>query len=486
MSHTGDLMSAGVVQLLDDLAALAENEDLADIVFLVGPQEERVFAHSLILKTRCRSFQRTDRKEVCQIAGSTVTTGSQGSLTVIKLPAYRPEVFKQVIIYIYTGRVSLSVDTAPELLAAAAALGLESLRQHCHQHIADSLSAANACALLAAAVRLQDATGSEDGSLIDKCLSYIGQRAAECVQTAGFLNLPRKAMIRLISSEQLALDEESVWRAVLAWAKHGAGVTRPAPQWSDEERTRVCAHMSGVINHVKLLLIDSQVFADEVEPTGVVPMELSLERYRFAALPDKFRRERVAEDRRLQPRLSGHLFTGSRLLTGPSAGRLQQLLSQWYGDTGQRWRLLYRASDHDHSAQEFHRLCDGVAPTFTLCLGESGQLCGGFSDVAWVQSGARGRYIHSDSAFLFTLVNHQNVPPTRFPVKKRMYAICYHPQCGPIFGAGADLCISDRCDSTGESYSNLPHSYDGDGASSALLFGDYNFNVADYEVFTVA
>ncbi|KAF0312102.1 Serine-enriched protein [Amphibalanus amphitrite] len=259
-------------------------------------------------------FQRADRKEICQIAGSTVTTGSQGSLTVIKLPAYRPEVFKQVIIYIYTGRVSLSVDTAPELLAAAAALGLESLRQHCHQHIADSLSAANACALLAAA----------------------------------------------------------------------------------------------------------------------------------------------------------------------------QLLSQWYGDTGQRWRLLYRASDHDHSAQEFHRLCDGVAPTFTLCLGESGQLCGGFSDVAWVQSGARGRYIHSDSAFLFTLVNHQNVPPTRFPVKKRMYAICYHPQCGPIFGAGADLCISDRCDSTGESYSNLPHSYDGDGASSALLFGDYNFNVADYEVFTVA
>ena len=60
--------------------------------------------------------------------------------------------------------------------------------------------------------------------------------------------------------------------------------------------------------------------------------------------------------------------------------------------------------------------------------GESGQLCGGFSDVAWVQSGNKGRYIHSDEAFLFTLVNSQSVPPTRFPVKKRMYAICYHPQ----------------------------------------------------------
>ena len=60
--------------------------------------------------------------------------------------------------------------------------------------------------------------------------------------------------------------------------------------------------------------------------------------------------------------------------------------------------------------------------------GENGQLCGGYSDVPWVQSGNKGRYIHSDEAFLFTLVNHQNVPPTKFPVKKRMYAICYHPQ----------------------------------------------------------
>ena len=52
MSRTSDLISAGVGRLIEDLAALVENEDLADIVFLIGPQEERVFAHSLILKTR--------------------------------------------------------------------------------------------------------------------------------------------------------------------------------------------------------------------------------------------------------------------------------------------------------------------------------------------------------------------------------------------------------------------------------------------------
>jgi len=58
--------------------------------------------------------------------------------------------------------------------------------------------------------------------------------------------------------------------------------------WNQDERQRVCQSLGGVINHVRLLLIDSQVFAEEVEPTGAVPMEVSLERYRLAALPANY------------------------------------------------------------------------------------------------------------------------------------------------------------------------------------------------------
>ena len=52
-----------------------------------------------------------------------------------------------------------------------------------------------------------------------------------------------------------------------------------------------------------------------------------------------------------------------------------------------------------------------------------------------------------------------------------------------MFGAGADLCISDDCNERPESYSNyLPHSYDGPQASTSILMGDYNFTVEEYEV----
>ena len=47
------------------------------------------------------------------------------------------------------------------------------------------------------------------------------------------------------------------------------------------EKLYVCVAfqaLDGVVNKVKFMLIDSRVFAEEVEPTGVVPMELSLER----------------------------------------------------------------------------------------------------------------------------------------------------------------------------------------------------------------
>jgi hypothetical protein len=54
---------------------------------------------------------------------------------------------------------------------------------------------------------------------------------------------------------QIALEEEDVWRAVLNWAKYQGGVTQPTAHWTEEERVRVCQHLSDPIKHVRLLLI---------------------------------------------------------------------------------------------------------------------------------------------------------------------------------------------------------------------------------------
>ncbi|KAJ3661928.1 hypothetical protein Zmor_006301 [Zophobas morio] len=323
--------------------------------------------------------------------------------------------------------------------------------------------------------------GKAAAGFVERCVSYIGENAAECVKTNSFLSLSKEAVLKLISSDYLCLEEEDVWRAILNWAKYQAGVTQPTAHWTEEERVRVCQHLSHVINHVRLLLIDSQVFAEEVEPTGAVPMELSLERYRHAALPSKY--PEGSEDQRLRPRISPHLFPGS-LILGQDKSHYQRVLNTWFGNPKQSWRLTFRASSHGYSASAFHRHCDGISPTYVIVLGPRGEICGGFSDAAWGRPPGKSHYVASERAFLFTLCNHHDLPPTQFHLVKKPFAICYHPDSGPIFGAGADLLISNNCNNNMDSYSNMPHSYDGDGASPAVLMGDYNFTVTDYEVFT--
>lgn len=57
-------------------------------------------------------------------------------------------------------------------------------------------------------------------SFIDRCFAFIGENAVETVKTTSFCTLPKDALVKLISSDYLGLEEEDVWRAVLNWAKY--------------------------------------------------------------------------------------------------------------------------------------------------------------------------------------------------------------------------------------------------------------------------
>lgn len=207
------------------------------------------------------------------------------------------------------------------------------------------------------------------------------------------------------------------------------------------------------------------MFAEEVEPTGAVPMELSLERYRHAALQTSnkaaapffggstaggmvlsFQTPSMSglqlsgsannnngsmtpfteNDKRLQPRLLQNMFPGSSILKSDKL-HLQSTLNAWYGVPKQNWRLVFRASMNSFSAVAFHRYCDGVAPVFVIAQGSRGEISGGFSDVAWAKTNRKGGYIHSERSFLFALCT-EGEPPTKYDIVKKPYAICYHPE----------------------------------------------------------
>ncbi|XP_014661668.1 PREDICTED: BTB/POZ domain-containing protein 19-like isoform X2 [Priapulus caudatus] len=364
----------GVPALLDDLYKLSHDQTTADMLFIVGPEEERFYCHKLILYARCSTFQ-AYKDEFFYTPKSHPYQQSYRF--------FRPEHFKSVLMYIYTGRLVLNYDNVVDILSIAQHLGLDDLQKNCEDFVARQLNLDNACLFLAAAMRMgQQFQGSSDNSFVERCAEYIEENAEECIHTESFLRLPKEALIRLVSSDQLALEENDVWRAVLAWAKQQTGINKPVSTWSEAEKGRVRVQMSGVIEHVKLLLIDSTVFAEEVEPTGAVPMEMSLERYRFAAVPDKVG---DPHDKKLRPRLCVKLFHDTEILVRDRL-QYQKQLSIWYGESKQAWKLIYRASRDGFSAQSFHTHCDGYCPTFIIVLGipvHVGQQSGCSSHQIW-------------------------------------------------------------------------------------------------------
>ena len=48
--------------------------------------------------------------------------------------------------------------------------------------------------------------------------------------------------------------------------------------WTEADRAKMKEQLAGVLEHVRVMEINSEVFANEVEPTGLLPMEMTLAR----------------------------------------------------------------------------------------------------------------------------------------------------------------------------------------------------------------
>lgn len=167
-------------------------------------------------------------------------------------------------------------------------------------------------------------------------------------------------------------------------------------------------------------------------------------------------------------------------------------LKEWLASVNSKStpKLLYRASRNGWGATDFHRMCDGKGATITVVKSSGGYMFGGYTDVAWSQSG--GSCKSSRTSFLFSLKCHAGLGPLKMDVKSgnEASAVYHNSNYGPTFGGGQDLCIRfiPNQSNTNTSYTNIGHTYqlpDGVTGGHSLLTGASNFQVAEYEVFQV-
>jgi len=141
-------------------------------------------------------------------------------------------------------------------------------------------------------------------------------------------------------------------------------------------------------------------------------------------------------------------------------------------------KLIYRGSTDGMTAEAFHFKCDAYKPTLSVISASNGQIFGGYTAQSWRHTG--GGYCNDPAAFIFSLT-HKSMHAKQ---KHANFAIFADAKCGPIFGAGADICVALG---HGQSYSNggktfsLPPSIDG----TTYFAGTKEFVVKEIEVFSV-
>ncbi|XP_061593248.1 interferon-induced protein 44-like isoform X2 [Cololabis saira] len=95
---------------------------------------------------------------------------------------------------------------------------------------------------------------------------------------------------------------------------------------------------------------------------------------------------------------------------------------------GVRLNLLYKASVHGFTAEDFHEQCDNLAPTVSVGYNASGYVFGGYTRRPFCQS---GEYVNDDQAFLFTF---SGAKLCTFPPSNAACAVKMDSDSGPYFG----------------------------------------------------
>ena len=65
-------------------------------------------------------------------------------------------------------------------------------------------------------------------------------------------------------------------------------------------------------------------------------------------------------------------------------------LKEWLGNN-YKWKLLYRASEHEYTSKSFHKYCDDKGPTLVVIKSSGGWIFGGYTTQSW-----SGRSIYND------------------------------------------------------------------------------------------
>uniref|UniRef100_A0A8D0GBY3 BTB domain containing 19 n=1 Tax=Sphenodon punctatus TaxID=8508 RepID=A0A8D0GBY3_SPHPU len=228
-----------------------------DVTFQVGREHQEVFAHRCILACRCQAFH-------------AMLSQPQEPQAPLVLSHVQPEVFLAVIEFLYTNRVTLNSLIVSMARAAGSCLEMgEGGTERGLHFIKDTLSAELACEALQVSGRPQ-----APWRIAGAIHPHLPQ---EAVQTQSFLELSPSALLPVLRSDRLGIDEAELIQAVRKWAHVGSAVLEcPVPEVA-----------RAVVRELRLALLspsDLGALEEENKKDQLIPVEHIAEAWKMHAL----------------------------------------------------------------------------------------------------------------------------------------------------------------------------------------------------------
>ncbi|KAJ3612951.1 hypothetical protein NHX12_019208 [Muraenolepis orangiensis] len=183
-------------------ALMFNNEQMADVHFIVGPSGEsrRLPAHKYVLAVGSSVFCAMFYGDLAEVSRE------------IHIPDVEPAAFLILLKYMYSDEVDLEADTVLATLYAAKKYMVPALARACVSFLEGSLEAKNACVLLSQS-RL-----FEEPELTRRCWEVIDAQAELALRSEGFRDIDRLTLEAVLRRETLNASEAAVFEAAVGWA----------------------------------------------------------------------------------------------------------------------------------------------------------------------------------------------------------------------------------------------------------------------------
>ncbi|XP_019639565.1 PREDICTED: kelch repeat and BTB domain-containing protein 12-like [Branchiostoma belcheri] len=204
---------------------LQKEGELQDVVLEV--EGRRFPCHRLVLSAAIPYFRVMFTSDMAESRQNTVV-----------LQGLDADMFAEILSYIYSGTLHVSLDRVQHLYQAADLLQLDYVRDTCSSYMAMNVERSTCVDMY----KFADVFSMN--VVLNSCLQYICQHFVEVSSSEEFCSLSVDQLTEIISQDKLDVKEETrVWEAVVRWVQH-----------SREDRLQ---HLPSILSHIRFNLLTS-------------------------------------------------------------------------------------------------------------------------------------------------------------------------------------------------------------------------------------